>query len=137
LRIRRIAFEGFCNFRKLEFDDLRPAIVLVGANRSGKSNLIHALRLVLYASLPDSARQLAAVYFWDGLPTPFDGHQITIVVGVAGFDGDHDATVIRGDSCVSTGPKIARLTYVYRPRPDATTQLSEADYEPIIFDGVR
>ena len=40
---------------------------IVGENRAGKSNLVHALRLVLDASLPNSDRQLRAEDSWDGL----------------------------------------------------------------------
>lgn len=137
MHICRIAIEGFRNFRDLELDDLPAAVVLVGENRSGKSNLIHALRLVLDPSLPDTARQLSAEDFWDSLPSPFDGHEITIAVDIVGFDGNREAMAILGDYCVSKGPKVARLTYAYRPRPGATTQSSEADYESIIFGGDR
>lgn len=42
---------------------------------------------------------------------------------------------ILGDYCVSADPKVARLTYVYRPRAGATAQSSEADYESVIFGG--
>jgi putative ATP-dependent endonuclease of the OLD family len=75
VHICRIAIEHFRNFREIELTDLQPATVLVGENRSGKSNLIHALLLVLDPSLPDTARQLLAEDFWDGLPSPFDGHE--------------------------------------------------------------
>ena len=135
VHICRIAIEGFRNFRELELDDLPAAMVLVGENRSGKSNLIHALRLVLDPSLPDTARQLGAEDFWDGLPSPFDGQLITVTIDLVGFDGDLEAMAVLGDYCVSTDPKVARLTYVYRPRPGAAGQSSEADYESIIFGG--
>ena len=137
MHICRIAIEAFRNFRELELDDLPPAVVLVGENRSGKSNLIHALRLVLDPSLPDTARQLTAEDFWDGLPSPFDGHEVKVAIDLVGFDGDREAMAVLGDYCVSAGPKVARLTYVYRPRAGANTQSSEAGYESIIFGGDR
>lgn len=111
--------------------------MLVGENRSGKSNLIHGLRLVLDPSLPDTARQLTAEDFWDGLPSPFDGHEISVTVDLVGFEGDREAMAVLGDYCVSAGPKVARLTYAYRPRAGATGRSSEADYESIIFGGDR
>ncbi len=51
--------------------DLRldPGSVVVGENRSGKSNLIHALGLVLDTSLSIADRQLDRDDFWDGLAT--------------------------------------------------------------------
>ena len=56
------------NFRNLA-NDLRllPGTVLVGENRTGKSNLIHALRLVLDPTLSGVDRQLSRDDFWDGL----------------------------------------------------------------------
>jgi putative ATP-dependent endonuclease of OLD family len=137
VHICRIAIQHFRNFRELELHDLQPATVLVGENGSGKSNLIHALRLVLDPSLPDTARQLTAEDFWDGLRSPFDGHEISVTVDLVGFDGDREAMAVLGDYCVSAGPKVARLTYAYRPRAGATNQSSEADYESIIFGGDR
>jgi putative ATP-dependent endonuclease of OLD family len=57
------------NFRNLANVDLQllPGTVLVGENRSGKSNLIHALRLVLDPTLSSADRQLGRDDFWDGL----------------------------------------------------------------------
>jgi predicted ATP-dependent endonuclease of OLD family len=40
------------NFRK--FAELDGSVVAAGENRVGKSNLVHALRLIRDASLPDS-----------------------------------------------------------------------------------
>src|SRR3984885_15477032 len=57
------------NFRNLANVDLHllPGAVLVGENRSGKSNLIHAVRLVLDPTLSGADRQLSRDDFWDGL----------------------------------------------------------------------
>ena len=49
----------------------------MGENRSGKSNFLDALRLVLDPSLPDSQRNLRAEDFWDGLGKPFAGNIIS------------------------------------------------------------
>ncbi|MGH8952859.1 MAG: ATP-dependent nuclease [Acidimicrobiia bacterium] len=40
-----------------------------------------------------------------------------------------------GDFLVATGPKVARLTYAYRPRPLVKTPFTEADYEVIVYGG--
>ena len=57
MRIHRIRIRNFRNFK--EFDVmLGEQVVIAGENKIGKTNLLHALRLVLDPSLPDSARQL-------------------------------------------------------------------------------
>lgn len=69
------------NFRNLAdvTVPLGPGTVIVGENRSGKSNLLHALRLVLDPTLANSERTLSRDDFWDGLgPT----------TGEAGAAGD-------------------------------------------------
>lgn len=66
MRISRIKINNFRNFE--EFDvAVGESAVIVGENGVGKSNLIHALRLILDPTLADSARQLRNEDFWDGL----------------------------------------------------------------------
>ena len=137
MHISRIAISGFRNFRALELTELPASIVVVGENGSGKSNLLHALRLVLDPSLPDTARQLSADDFWDGFDAPFDGNEVTVSVDLVDFDGDKAAMALLSDYLVATGPKVARLTYAYRPRPLVKSPSTEADYEAAVFGGDR
>lgn len=67
MRIERLRVQ---NFRNLAAIDLRldPGSVIVGENRSGKSNLIHALRLVLDTALSIADRQLDRDDFWAVAP---------------------------------------------------------------------
>jgi putative ATP-dependent endonuclease of the OLD family len=53
MRISRVRIENFRNFKLLDVE-LGQNIVLVGENKSGKTNFIHALRLVLDPSLSDN-----------------------------------------------------------------------------------
>ena len=137
MHISRIAIRGFRNFRELDLAGLPASLVLVGENGTGKSNLLHALRLVLDPSLPDTARQLSADDFWDGLDAPFGGHEISISLELVGFDGDKPAMALLGDFLIGTGPSVARLTYAYRPRPLVEAPSSEADYEFALYGGER
>lgn len=133
----RIVISGFRNFRELDLFDLPPSIVVVGENGAGKSNLLHALRLVLDPSLPDTARQLSAEDFWDGFDAPFGGEEITVSVELVDFEDDKAAMALLGDYLVATGPKVARLTYTYRPRPIVKAPSNEADYEAVVYGGDR
>ncbi|WP_406292144.1 AAA family ATPase [Embleya sp. NBC_00896] len=50
--------ENFRNFASLEIDPFPTPAVIVGENQIGKSNLLHALRLVLDPDLSDRRRLL-------------------------------------------------------------------------------
>lgn len=136
--VSRIEIENFRNLHGLKAD-LDRCSVIVGENRSGKSNLLHALRLVLDPSLPDSARSLRPEDFWDGLASPFDGTSISIKVFLAGFEGDEDAECILADCLISEDPMTACLTYLFRPSSSQThdedVALTEEDYEYVVYGG--
>lgn len=136
--ISRIEIEHFRNLHGLQAN-LEPSAVVVGENRSGKSNLLHALRLVLDPSLPDSARELRPEDFWDGLAAPYGGESISVRLVLTGFQGDTNAECVLADCLVSDEPMKAALTYLYRPKAsradDAAGTLTEDDYEFVVFGG--
>src|SRR6266478_6458447 len=108
MRISHISIQNFRNFHSLEVD-LGPHAVIVGENKIGKSNLLHALRLVLDPSLPDSARQLRDEDFWDGLPRPLTAKdRVLIAIEVTGFEDREDQTAILADHLVQSEPMVAR-----------------------------
>ena len=78
LYISRIEITNYRNFGDFELD-LQPVAIVVGANKSGKTNLLPAQRFVLD---PTVSRQMAATDFW--CPTekekPFDGREIVVSV---------------------------------------------------------
>lgn len=135
MHISAIRIRNFRNFQLFEIGNLTPALVIVGENNVGKSNLLHALRLVLDPSLPDTARVLRAEDFWDGLSAPFKGEEIRVSVELSGYKDDTAAKSLLSDFTVSTTPLTARLTFLYRPRPQLTGLGTEADYEFIVFGG--
>jgi putative ATP-dependent endonuclease of OLD family len=135
--ISRIEIEHFRNLHGLKAD-LPASAVIVGENRSGKSNLLYALRLVLDPAMPDSSRDLRPEDFWDGLAKPFGGETISIRIDIQGFDGDADAEAVLADSIVDESPMTARLTYLFRPRTtieDDAKETTEDDYEHIVYGG--
>ncbi len=138
MRISRIQIENFRNFKQLDIT-LSEHVVVVGENKIGKSNLLHALRLVLDPSLPDSARQLRDEDFFDGLPRPLSKTDcIRIAVDLTDFEENEDHVAILGDHLVGSDPMVARLTYLFQPREAAKgKKLRESDYEFIIYGGDR
>jgi recombinational DNA repair ATPase RecF len=61
VHISALELSNYRNFNKLALSRLPPALVVLGENGVGKSNLLAALRLVLDPAFPDTARGLDAV----------------------------------------------------------------------------
>lgn len=133
MRIARIQITNFRNFKNLDVE-VGPHLVIVGENKVGKSNLLHALRLVLDPSLPDSARRLRIEDFWDGLK-PLDGDaQISISVDLTDFQDNEGHIAVLGDYLVGHTPMIARLTYAFFPKPDLEAPpKKESDYDFAVY----
>ena len=94
-------------------------MVVMGENKVGKSNFLHALRLVLDPSLPDSARQLRMEDFWDGLARPLAMDACILVsIDITDFEDNVDHLAILAEHIVQPTPMVSRLTYIFRPKPD-------------------
>jgi putative ATP-dependent endonuclease of OLD family len=134
-----LVVKNFRNFQGVDIP-LGAHVVIVGENKSGKSNLAYALRLVLDPSLPDSARYLRVEDFWDGLPRPLKGtEEVEIAVELTGWDTDPNLLAVLGSFVSQAAPPTARLTYRFRPRPapkDAAKS-ALADYEFLVHGGVK
>lgn len=115
MRLSRLMIKNFRNFKQLDVP-LAGNMIVVGENRVGKSNLIHALRLIFDPSLPDSARQLSISDFWDGHETLDQTSKIKISVDIEEFDTNMNILAILTDCRVKSCHKTARLTYVFKPR---------------------
>lgn len=137
MHIVRVAIENFRNFSSIDIDNLEPGLVLVGENGSGKSNFLHALRLVLDPSLSETSRQLVEEDFWDGSENPLTGDEVKVVVELTGFDEDAGVKSVLGEYLISTSPHRARLTFLYRPSPqlEGLPFSADGEYEVVIFGG--
>ncbi|SEF24740.1 putative ATP-dependent endonuclease of the OLD family [Amycolatopsis pretoriensis] len=139
LRISRVVVENFRNFRALEITPFPSVAVILGENGIGKSNLLHALRLVLDPDLPDSARRLRAEDICDHAPgTLADGVEVRIEVELTDIEGDTAAEATLDGCFVSLTPLVARLAYTYRPRVDPQQidrPLTRDDYDFDIVGG--
>lgn len=140
MRIDKVTVTNFRNLAEVEVR-LRPGTVIVGENRAGKSNFIHALRLVLDPTLPNSERYLRREDFWDGLSdgTPgwdpmVAGEQIEVAVDFSDFDAEAEAMCALADALIEGDPMVARFTYRYFRRADDG---GRPVYEWRIFGGDR
>jgi len=126
------------NFRNLEAVDipLTGGAVIVGENRSGKSNLLHALRLVLDPSLSSIQRTLTSEDFSESLGRdPMGaGRTIEVSIQIEDFDDDEGLVAALAGALVSGDPIRARLTYRFAPRDDRE-DIEVPAYEWSIFGG--
>lgn len=146
MHISRIIIENFRNFPALDVK-VGPHAVIVGENKIGKTNLLYALRLLLDPEMPDSARNLRAEDFWDGLrrvqpneePNPIKrGQVVRISVDLTDFEDNEELLAVLAEHLVSPTPMVARLTYLFRPQPSlGRAPVKEADYEFITYGGDR
>lgn len=138
MRIAHIQIENFRNFHKLDIAVGKSAVIL-GENQIGKTNLIYALRLVLDPSLPDSARQLRAEDFWDGIVRPLTNDaRIWISVDIADFEDDEGHLAVLAEHLVKPEPMVARLTYEFGPIPGLDhAPTKDDDFEFLTYGGDR
>lgn len=134
MRLSKLSIRNFRNFRSVEIP-LSGNVVLLGENRVGKSNLLFAIRLILDATLPDSARQLKLSDYWDGAPPDFS-EAIEVHLEIADFTSDLGLLALLTDFRTAHDPTIARLSYVFRKKADvAGIPQSSEDCEFIVFGG--
>lgn len=137
--ISRVQIKNFRNFHNLDVL-LSEKAVIVGENNSGKTNFIHALRLVLDPSLPDTARQLKEEDFWDGIESPIEtGEEIEISIDLKGFENNTKLLANLTDYLIEVGESpTARLTYRYAPLPaldNQNTDQGSTDYSFVVYGG--
>lgn len=134
MRIKRIKIVNFRNFEYFEVNLETQYLVIVGENNAGKTNLIHAIRLVLDNSLPDSERYLNESDFWDGLSAPFAGNEIKITLEFADFEND-SAEMASLRDCFKHKANLltSAISFVFIPRMGTVTpnidELTKDDYE--------
>src|SRR4051812_26290796 len=136
MRLSRVQITNFRNFGELDVA-LGKHAVIVGENKVGKSNFLHALRLLLDPTLPDSARQLREEDFWDGLERPLSTEdEIRIAIELTDFEDDVKSLAVLAEHLVIPEPMTSRLTYVFRPLPSLEGDpQKDADFEFFIFGG--
>lgn len=132
--LSRIRVRNFRNFKDLDIGLTRNAVI-VGENRVGKSNLIFAMRLVLDSSLADSGRQLKLTDICDACDLT-DDPEVQVDLDFSEFDSDKNLLALLTDHRTADDHNIARLSYVFRRRPDVPVPAtSDADFDFKVFGG--
>jgi putative ATP-dependent endonuclease of OLD family len=124
LRIARLTVENFRNLPAIDVA-LAPGTVIVGGNRSGKSNLLFAVRLVLDPTLSPRDRRLESGDFSDTLNPGTDGwdpmregQRIEISVELTDIEQEPAVLAALGDALIEGDPMRAKLTYRFAPEDD-------------------
>jgi putative ATP-dependent endonuclease of OLD family len=126
MRLSRIVIK---NFRSLKFVDLpisEQASCIIGENNTGKSNLIHAIRICLDVTLSSSFRSLIK----EDIHTSIDRSkpfQVLIGVEFTDFAGkDNEEAMLNGTQIADDR---ARIFYRYRPRRKTREDLAAGAIE--------
>ena len=116
MHISKIEIKNYRNFKDVSFST-NSKMVIIGENKSGKTNLIQAIRLVLDDSLPDSKRYLEKNDFNFDINNPIEnGEEITISIEFSDFSDDKELLSIFCDYLIAKD--IAKITYTYTPKSE-------------------
>ena len=116
MHISKIEIKNYRNFKDVSFST-NSKMVIIGENKSGKTNLIQAIRLVLDDSLPDSKRYLEKNDFNFDINNPIEnGEEITISIEFSDFSDDKELLSIFCDYLIAKD--IAKKTYKYTPKSE-------------------
>lgn len=134
--INRIVVKNFRSFKDLDVKLTEPAGCVIGENNTGKSNLLHAIRICLDANLSSRYRALLRedIHSSINIAEPF---QVLIGVELSDFEGKTNE-----EALVATwllGPNHARIFYRFRPKPQIREQLllGELDAKELTLDDYR
>jgi putative ATP-dependent endonuclease of OLD family len=116
MRLTRLTIKNFRNLDGVAVPLVRSPVI-VGENRVGKTNLVHAIRLVLDTSLSNAARRLRTEDFSDYLgPDPMsDGAEVHIAIEIEDFGEDGRLMAALRHAIVSGDPMRARINYRFGP----------------------
>lgn len=114
MHISRLFVKNFRNFRQLDVPIGNGVTCFTGENNSGKTNLLHALRLLLDGSLSTQRRRLKSEDFSAGL-NPSQPEHVLVSVEFTDFRGRVNEEALLMSAVLQNGS--ARLSYRFRPRP--------------------
>jgi len=135
MRISKVQIQNFRNFDDITVEVGRN-LLLVGANATGKTNFIYALRLVLDPSLSRRDRQLTSDDFWRGNgKLPWRGREIKVSIELTDFEDNRQLRTFL-DDCCAYRPGFAILNYLYAPKGNIEPEKSsEKDYTILLYGG--
>lgn len=125
--IKTLTLRNFRNFRKAKFLFEKGTVnTIIGENASGKSNVFHAMRIILDDSLPQNAKHLSGSDFTRAIGPP-QGHWIVISMTFGDLGSSDEELAMMRHSTQHVGEQGDGVyTYVFRPRFHVRKKLYEA-----------
>lgn len=127
MRISRIVIRNFRSFEHLDVPVLAGTTCIIGENNTGKTNLLHAIRICIDSSLSSAYRAL--------LPNDIHSkvditHPTQVLIGleITDFAGKTNEEALVG--AWQSKPGLARLIYRYRPKRDVREDLEAKEIVP-------
>lgn len=136
MHLKSLTLRNFRNFRSSKFRFVGNAVnTIIGENASGKSNVFHAIRLVLDESLPSNARYLTGDDFNRSIGNP-RGHWIVLSLSFGGLGtSDEELALVKHSAQAADVADVEAegvYTFVYRPKYRVRKELSDItnDFSP-------
>ena len=127
MRISRIVIRNFRSFEYLDIPLSPGTTCLIGENNTGKSNVLHAVRLCIDAGLSSTYRALLATDIHSTVDIS-EPSQVLIGLEITDFQGKINEEALVG--AWQCKPGLARLIYRYRPKLAVREDLESEEIEP-------
>lgn len=113
MRISRVVIRNFRSFEHLDVPIITNTTCVIGENNTGKTNLLHAVRLCIDANLSSTYRSLLPndIHSTIDISHP---NQVLIALEISDFSGKTNEEALAG--AWQHQPGRARLIYRYRPK---------------------
>lgn len=122
MHITELRIRNFRNFKKARFRFQEGVNTLIGENGSGKTNVFHAMRLLLDESLSRNALSLRDSDFCRALKN-VKGHWIVISIDFANLDPAEGTQLLRHQAAHMNGSDTGTLSFYFRPKREIRNEL--------------
>jgi putative ATP-dependent endonuclease of OLD family len=113
MRLSRIVIKNLRSFEHLDVAIPDGTTCIIGENNTGKSSLLHAIRLCIDAGLPSTYRSLIPTDIHSAVDIS-NPSQVLIGLEITDFTGKTNEMALAGSwQCK---PGLARLMYRFRPK---------------------
>jgi putative ATP-dependent endonuclease of OLD family len=127
MRISRIIVRNFRSFEQLDVSLSSNTTCVIGENNTGKTNLLHAIRLCIDSNLSSTYRSLIPgdIHSTVDISEP---NQVLIALEIVDFAGKTNEEALVG--AWQSKPDLARLIYRYRPKLNVREDIEAGEVEP-------
>lgn len=124
MRVSRVVIRNFRSFENLDVAITGNTTCVIGENNTGKSNLLHAIRLCIDAGLSSSYRTLLQNDTHSGCDFTHP-NQVLIGLEIVDFQGKVNEEALVG--AWQTKPGLARIFFRFRPKLDVREDLEAGE----------